>query len=44
MYGPDAFCKHLFDVETVRMHVSGLPVGGLPKHALSFDEIRAFCP
>ena len=45
MYGPDAFCKLLFpDVETVCMHVSGLPLGDLPKHARSLDEIRTFCP
>jgi hypothetical protein len=45
MYGPDAYCKLLFpDVETVCMHVSGLPLGDLPKHARSLDEIRAFCP
>jgi hypothetical protein len=39
MYGPDAFCKLLVrDVETVCMHVSGLPVGRLPKHARGLDE------
>lgn len=42
MYGPDAFCKLLVrDVETVCMHVSGLPDGRSPKHARSLDEIRA---
>ena len=42
LYGPDAFCKLLVrDVETVCMHVSGLPDGQLPKHARSLDEIRA---
>ena len=42
VYGPDAFCKLLVrDVETVCMHVSGLPAGQLPKHARSLDEIRA---
>ncbi|MGF6483024.1 hypothetical protein [Paraburkholderia sp. JPY419] len=42
LYGTDAFCKLLFrDVETVCMHVSGLPDGRLPKHARSLDEIRA---
>lgn len=45
MYEPDAFCKLLFsDVETARMHVSGLLVGDLLKHARNLDEICAFCP
>jgi hypothetical protein len=42
LYGPDAFCKlPVRDVETVCIHVSGLPGGQLPKHARSLDEIRA---
>jgi hypothetical protein len=32
------------DIETVCMHVFGLPVGDLPKQARSPDEIRASCP
>ena len=41
---PAPLARFFSDVERVCTHVSGLPMGDLPKQASSLDEIRAFCP